>query len=77
MNNKVLSAYDWFLIAGVIATNIIYSLLSGTIDVVGSVASVAGLTAEVSRERHEGLHGVSVPYLLPAVWLLWRLEDSS
>ena len=47
MNNKVLSAYDWFLIAGVIATNIIYSLLSGTIDMVGSVASVAGVLCVV------------------------------
>lgn len=47
MNNKVLSPYDWFLIVGVIATNVIYSLLTGTIDVVGSVASVAGVLCVV------------------------------
>ena len=47
MKNKVLSAYDWFLIVGVIATNIIYSILSGTIDAIGSVASVAGVLCVV------------------------------
>ena len=47
MKAKVLSAYDWFLIVGVIATNIIYSLLTGTIDPVGSVASIAGVLCVV------------------------------
>ena len=36
MNNKILSLYDWFLIVGVIASNIIYSALSGNVDIVGS-----------------------------------------
>jgi len=47
MKERILAPYDWFLIAGVIATNIIYSLLSGTIDMVGSVASVAGVLCVV------------------------------
>ena len=47
MNNKVLSLYDWFLIVGVIASNIIYSLLSGNIDIVGSVAGIAGVLCVV------------------------------
>ena len=47
MSNKVLSTYDWFLIAGVIATNIVYSILTGTIDAVGSVASIAGVLCVV------------------------------
>lgn len=47
MNNKVLSLYDWFLIVGVIALNIIYSLLSGNIDIVGSVAGIAGVLCVV------------------------------
>lgn len=47
MNNKVLSLYDWFLIVGVIASNIAYSLLSGNIDVVGSVAGIAGVLCVV------------------------------
>ncbi len=46
-NNKVLSLYDWFLIAGVMASNIIYSVLTGTVDLIGSVASVAGVLCVV------------------------------
>ena len=47
MNNKVLSLYDWFLIAGVIASNIIYSLLSGNVDIVGSIAGIADVLCVV------------------------------
>lgn len=47
MKSKILSAYDWFLIIGVVASNIAYSLLSGTIDVVGSVAGIAGVLCVV------------------------------
>ena len=47
MNNKVLSLYDWFLIAGVIASNVIYSLLSGNVDIVGSIAGIAGVLCVV------------------------------
>ena len=47
MNNKVLSLYDWLLIAGVIASNIIYSLLSGNVDIVGSIAGIAGVLCVV------------------------------
>ena len=47
MKNKVLSYYDWFLITGVIVSNIIYSVLTGEIDVIGSVAAVAGVLCVV------------------------------
>jgi len=47
MRNKVLSFYDWFLIAGVIISNVVYSLLTETFDVVGSVASVTGVLCVV------------------------------
>ena len=47
MNNKVLNAYDWFLIIGVVASNIVYSLLSGDVDFVGSVAAIAGVLCVV------------------------------
>ena len=47
MNNKVLSAYDWFLIVGIVVSNVIYSLLSGNVDIVGSVAGVAGVLCVV------------------------------
>lgn len=47
MNNKVLSLYDWFLIIGVIASNIIYTVLSGNVGVIGSVAGIAGVLCVV------------------------------
>ena len=47
MKTKILSLYDWFLIVGVVASNIIYSVLSGNIDIVGSVAGIAGVLCVV------------------------------
>lgn len=47
MKNKVLSLYDWFLIAGVIVSNIIYSVLTGTLDVIGSLAGITGVLCVV------------------------------
>lgn len=47
MNNKVLSLYDWFLITGVIASNVIYSVMTGTLDVIGSLAGITGVLCVV------------------------------
>lgn len=47
MKTRILSQYDWFLIVGVVASNIIYSVLSGDIDVVGSIAGIAGVLCVV------------------------------
>ena len=47
MNNKVLSLYDWFLKAGVIVSNVVYSLLTGTMDVLGSMAAITGVLCVV------------------------------
>ena len=47
MNNKVLSLYDWFLIAGVIVSNVLYSLMTGTLDVLGSLAGITGVLCVV------------------------------
>lgn len=47
MKTKVLNAYDWFLIAGVIVSNIVYSVLTGTVDVVGSLAGITGVLCVV------------------------------
>ena len=47
MKNRILSLYDWFLIVGVIASNIIYTILSGNVDIVGSVAGIAGVLCVV------------------------------
>ena len=47
MKTRVLSLYDWFLIVGVILTNIIYSVLTGTLDVIGSLAGITGVLCVV------------------------------
>ena len=47
MKTRILSLYDWFLIIGVIASNLIYSVLSGNVDIVGSVAGIAGVLCVV------------------------------
>ena len=47
MKTGILSLYDWLLIIGVIASNIIYSVLSGNVDIVGSVAGIAGVLCVV------------------------------
>lgn len=47
MKTRVLSLYDWFLIVGVILTNIIYSILTGTLDVIGSLAGITGVLCVV------------------------------
>lgn len=46
-NNKVLSLYDWFLIMGVIVSNAIYSVMTGTFDALGTLAGVTGVICVV------------------------------
>lgn len=47
MKTRILSLYDWFLIVGVIVSNVIYSVHSGNLDIVGSVAGIAGVLCVV------------------------------
>ncbi|MGM9748699.1 MAG: nicotinamide riboside transporter PnuC [Candidatus Cryptobacteroides sp.] len=47
MKTKTLSYYDIFLIAGVIISNIVYSILEGSVDIVGSIAGIAGVVCVV------------------------------
>lgn len=47
MKTKILSLFDWFLIIGVVATNIIYSLLTGELDLIGSLAGITGVVCVV------------------------------
>ena len=47
MKTKVLSAFDWFLIIGVVVSNVLYSVLSGDVDIIGSVAGIAGVLCVV------------------------------
>lgn len=46
-NSKVLGLYDWFLIVGVVVSNIIYSVMTGTLDVPGSIAGITGVLCVV------------------------------
>ena len=47
MNNRILNAYDWFLIVGIIAANIVYSVMADEMDAVGSIAAIAGVLCVV------------------------------
>lgn len=47
MKTKVLNAYDWFLIAGIIAANLVYSILTRSLDVIGMVTAVSGVLCVV------------------------------
>ena len=47
MNNKILSFYDWFLIIGIIITNALYSILTDSLDILGSTAAVSGVLCVV------------------------------
>ena len=66
MNNKVLSLYDWFLIAGVIVSNVVYSLMTGTLDVLGSLAGITGVLCVVLVAKGIGIRVVTAP-LLPHI----------
>lgn len=47
MNNRILSLYDWLLILGVISSNVIYSVMTGTLDIIGSLAGITGVLCVV------------------------------
>lgn len=47
MNSRILSYYDWFLIIGVIASNVVYSIMTGSLDVLGSLAGITGVLCVV------------------------------
>ena len=42
-----LSAFDFFLIAGVVVSGLLYSILAGQFDALGFIASVTGLLCVV------------------------------
>lgn len=47
MKYRVLNLYDWFLIMGVIASSMVYSLMTDTFDVIGTIAAVTGVVCVV------------------------------
>jgi len=44
---NTLKLFDWFLIAGIISTNIIYSILQKEVDFIGSIAGITGVVCVV------------------------------
>jgi|SRR5574344_245905 nicotinamide mononucleotide transporter len=44
---STLSLFDWFLIVGIIALNVVYSFLMQDIDIIGTVAGVSGVLCVV------------------------------
>lgn len=44
---NTLNIFDWFLIVGIISTNIIYSIISKEIDTIGTTASISGVICVV------------------------------
>ena len=47
MDKKILTCFDWFLIGGIIAANVIYSSMSDSLDLIGSVAAITGVACVV------------------------------
>lgn len=47
MKNKLFTPYEWFLILGIITSNILYSIMSKEIDVTGSLAGITGVLCVV------------------------------
>lgn len=47
MKNKLLAPYDLFLIVGIISVNLIYNILADEVDILGSVAGIAGVLCVV------------------------------
>lgn len=47
MKARLLSPFDWFLFLGILITSVVYSVLSGEIDVLGTVAAVLNIICVV------------------------------
>ena len=45
--DRILDLYDIFLIAGVTVANVIYSVMTGAVDIAGSIAGIAGVICVV------------------------------
>ena len=48
---NTLKSFDWFLIAGVITLNFIYSILEGDLDIAGSLTAISGVVCVVMVAR--------------------------
>lgn len=72
-SGNILSLYDIFLMAGVAAASAVYSVMSGTFDLVGATAAVAGVVCVVLVAKGSiwnyvfGLVNVSL-----YAWISWK-----
>ncbi len=48
---NTLKPFDWFLIAGVVVLNLIYSILEGNLDIAGSLTAISGVVCVVMVAR--------------------------
>lgn len=48
---NTLTPFDWFLITGIVTMNIVYSVVAGEFDVLGSVAGISGVICVVLVAR--------------------------
>lgn len=44
---RLLGPFDWFLLVGIVACNVINSVASGSFDVIGTISSIAGIACVV------------------------------
>lgn len=71
--DRILGLYDIFLIAGVTVSNVLYSVMTGTVDIAGSIAGIAGVICVVLVAKGSiwnylfGLVNVSL-----YAWISWR-----
>lgn len=47
MKTRILNLFDWFLIIGILASNIIYSIMTDEVDVIGSITAITGVLCVV------------------------------
>lgn len=47
MNSKLLSPFDWFLILGILLSSVVYSILAGEFDALGTLAAVLNVICVV------------------------------
>lgn len=71
--DRILNLYDIFLIAGVTVSNVLYSVMSGAVDIAGSMAGIAGVVCVVLVAKGSiwnylfGLVNVSL-----YAWISWK-----
>jgi len=55
---RLLGPFDWFLLVGIVACNVVNSIATNSFDIIGTISSIAGIVCVVL-----GAHGSIVNYL--------------